>query len=116
MCVLHNVANGIVIYYIAVENPDLKGNHEAFYSADLSVGFNITLIVMVVLNSMALLFLSQLIVFHIELKYKGLTTYEFLKLKENKTKESKIVVRINEDNQEMEDKKKILKEQAKLRH
>jgi hypothetical protein len=61
-----------------------------------------------------------LIFFHIELKYKGLTTYEFLKLKENVTKESKIVIRVNQEKrdelrQEAEDKRKILKEQALLR-
>ena len=32
---------------------------------------------------MAIMFLLNLITFHIELKYKGLTTYEFLKIKEN---------------------------------
>jgi hypothetical protein len=48
--------------------------------------------------------------FHIEIKHKGLTTYEFLKLKENNTKESKIVVRVNLDQKEAEDKRKILVE------
>jgi palmitoyltransferase len=116
MCLLHNITNGIVIYHIVAETPGLKENYESIYSADLSYGFNITLIIMTVLNSLALLFLCELIIFHIELKYKGLTTYEFLKLKENKTKESKIVVKVNQINQDAEDKKKILKEQAKLRH
>jgi len=49
---------------------------------------------MCVLNSLALMFLGHLITFHIELKYRGLSTYEFLKLKESVTRESKIVVRI----------------------
>lgn len=98
MCVLHNIANGITIYHIVAETPELKENHLAFYSSDLSFGFKITLIIMIVLNSLAILFLCELIVFHIELKYKGLTTYEFLKLKENKTKESKIVVKVNQVN------------------
>ena len=43
------------------------------------------------------MFLVNLITFHIELKYKGLTTYEFLKIKENNQKESKIVVRVNQE-------------------
>ena len=51
---------------------------------------------MSVLNILALMFLSNLISFHIELKYKGLTTYEFLKIKEGQqNKESKIVVRLS---------------------
>ena len=50
---------------------------------------------MSVFNLLALMFLINLITFHIELKYKGLTTYEFLKLKENIPKESKIVVKVN---------------------
>jgi hypothetical protein len=36
---------------------------------------------MTVLNLLALLFLINLIYFHIELKIKGLTTYEYLRIK-----------------------------------
>jgi len=61
----------------------------------MSTEFQICLIFFCVLNTLALIFLVNLILFHIELKYKGLTTYEFLKMKENSTKESKIVVRVN---------------------
>ena len=99
MCLLHNITNGIVIYNIVVENKSLQINHESIYSQILTFEFKITLIVMIVLNTLALMFLTQLIVFHIELKYKGLTTYEFLKLKENNNKESKIVVRVNQEMQ-----------------
>ena len=43
------------------------------------------------------MFLTNLIFFHIELKYKGLTTYEYIKMKENtQGKESKIVLKLNE--------------------
>jgi hypothetical protein len=115
MCLLHNVTNAIVIYNIAMENQSLKDNHIAVYNTELTSSFEITLIVMTVLNTLALLFLTQLIIFHVELKFRGLTTYEFLKLKENSSKESKIVVRVNQDMQEAEDKKKIIIEQAKLR-
>lgn len=58
--------------------------------------FKIYLIIMCVLNFLALMFLGNLISFHIELKYKGLTTYEFLKMKESIPRESKIVVRVNQ--------------------
>jgi len=52
---------------------------------------------MVILNCFALMFLAHLIAFHIELKFKGLTTYEFLKMKETVSRESKVVVRINKN-------------------
>ena len=45
-----------------------------------------------------ILFLANLIVFHIELKYRGLTTYEYLKMQEETLdKPSKIVVRIQQE-------------------
>lgn len=75
---------------------------------------------MCVLNCLALMFLLNLITFHIELKYKGLTTYEFLKIKENNQKESKIVVRVNQEQRdeirkEKEEIMKLKKSQAELR-
>jgi hypothetical protein len=52
---------------------------------------------MCILNFLALMFLFNLIIFHIELKYRGLTTYEFLKMKENLVgKESKIILRVTQ--------------------
>ena len=41
------------------------------------------------------MFLVNLIIFHIELKQKGLTTYEFLKMKENLPTTSKIVIKVD---------------------
>jgi len=84
-----------VIYDIATESPELKENHLKVYKTEMGQQFYVWLLVMCVLNSLALMFLGHLIIFHIELKYKGLSTYEFLRLKETVTKESKIVVRIN---------------------
>ena len=55
-----------------------------YYSKDISFELKICLFVISVFNFLALIFLLELIVFHIELKYKGLTTYEFLKIKENR--------------------------------
>ena len=57
--------------------------------------FQICLIVMIVFNMMAIMFLVNLIIFHIELKQKGLTTYEFLKMKENLPTTSKIVIKVD---------------------
>lgn len=43
------------------------------------------------------MFLLNLIKFHIELKHKGLTTYEFLKMKENLPNASKIVIKVDKE-------------------
>lgn len=46
------------------------------------------------------MFLINLIKFHIELKHKGLTTYEFLKMKENISgggHTSKIVIKVDKE-------------------
>ena len=59
--------------------------------------FKITLLVISFFNLLALIFLINLIVFHIELKFKVMTTYEYLKMKESALgKESKIVKKITE--------------------
>jgi hypothetical protein len=95
MCLIHNITNAFVIYDIDELDKELLEMHMVVYNIDLKQPFKIGLIVMCVFNSCALLFLVKLIVFHIELKYKGLTTYEYLKLQENNTRESKIVTRVN---------------------
>ena len=92
---MHNVTNAFVIYDISINKLELIAMNMKFYNYDLKEYFKIGLIIMCVFNSCALLFLIKLIVFHIELKYKGLTTYEYLKLQENNTRESKIVTRVN---------------------
>ena len=77
---MHNVTNGFVIYDIATNSEDLANMHLSFYDINLMKEFKIALIVMCFFNSCALIFLFKLIIFHIELRYKGLTTYEYLKL------------------------------------
>jgi len=109
---MHNITNAFVIYDMNISNKELIKMHMKFYDIDLKQYFKIALIVMFVFNSCALLFLIKLIVFHIELKYKGLTTYEYLKLQENNTRESKIVTRVNQEKrdemkQEAQDREKI---------
>lgn len=118
---MHNITNGLVIYHILAQTEDIKQNHVDVYSYELGTHFFAVLVIIVFFNTLALLFLTQLIVFHIELKYKGLTTYEFLKLKENVTRESKIVIKVNQNNlkqeltDEMEGRRRILEDQAKIR-
>ena len=94
---MHNITNAFVIIDIYKGHEELESNMKYYYAKDLSNEFKIALFVMCGLNLLALMFLLNLIVFHIELKYKGLTTYEFLKLKENIPKESKIVVKVNQE-------------------
>jgi len=48
------------------------------------------------LNLGVILFLGHLIAFHLKLQRIGLTTFEYIKLSENKQRESKIVKRIRE--------------------
>lgn len=119
MCLMHNVTNAFVIVDIYKGHKEMKNNHVHYYAKDLSNEFKIALFVMCGLNLLALMFLLNLIVFHIELKYKGLTTYEFLKIKENISKESKIVVKVNQElrdemNKEQEQRVELKKEQALL--
>lgn len=49
--------------------------------------------VAVALNLAAFGFLGHLISFHIYLRHLGLTTFEYIRKKENNTRESKIVTR-----------------------
>ena len=76
---------------------------------------------MCVFNFLAILFLGNLIVFHIELRYRGITTYEFLKIKEGTIGvSSKVVIRLHESimrktiETEALDKAKLRKEQDEL--
>ena len=94
---MHNVTNGFVIYDIVMAeevNDNIIMIHKNFYGSDLTAQFQIMLYVMCSLNLLAILFLVNLIVFHIELKWRGLTTYEFLKMQENRSMKSKIVIEI----------------------
>ena len=81
VCLLHNLTNAFVIYDIVAEKEELIQQHTEIYSKVMSTEFQIFLIFFCILNSLALLFLIKLIIFHIELKYKGLSTYEYLKIR-----------------------------------
>lgn len=92
---MHNLTNAFVIYYIFSYNEQIDFNHNKIYKINLSYEFQIMLIIVCILNCFALIFLFNLIIFHIELKYRGLSTYEFLKMKENIVgKESKIILKL----------------------
>ena len=122
MLLLHCVASGIVIADVARAQPHVDQNHSQLYGTKgIASGFQIGLIVLAVFNLLGMLFLANLIVFHIELKYKGLTTYEYLKMQENTlNKPSKIVVRIQQEarqgvEDEIQAREKLRIEQEELR-
>ena len=99
LCLTHNVTNAFVVYDIVTEKSHIKQNHLQVYNIELSSQFYAILIAIMVLNSMALIFLIHLIAFHIELKHKGLTTFEYLRLKETlqtgQKRESKVILKVN---------------------
>jgi hypothetical protein len=49
--------------------------HEVMYGKTLFIEFSVVLIIACILNLVPLIFLGDLIMFHIDLKRKGLTTY-----------------------------------------
>jgi hypothetical protein len=59
----------------------------------LLVEFQILILIACFFNFAALLFLGHLTLFHIKLQRRGMTTYEFIRWKENNTRASKIVKR-----------------------
>ena len=104
MCLLHNITNVFVLYDLFTGRKETKQQHIEFYDQVLTSEFQICLIIMIVFNLLALMFLVNLIKFHIELKHKGLTTYEFLKMKESiasgtpgASHASKIVIKVDKE-------------------
>lgn len=70
--------------------------------------FITVLLVAVFFNLATFLFLGHLIGFHIRLQRMKLTTYEFIKLKEDRKRDSKIVKRINRgETNKIEDESKV---------
>jgi hypothetical protein len=70
--------------------------------------FVTVLLIAVFFNLATFVFLGHLIGFHIRLQRMKLTTYEFIKLKEDRKRESKIVKRINRsDTNKVEDESKF---------
>ena len=91
------------MYDLFTGKVETEKQHLEFYDQVMTSEFQICLIIMVVFNLLALMFLVNLIKFHIELKHKGLTTYEFLKMKENISgsgHKSKIVIKVDKEMRE----------------
>lgn len=94
MCLLHASVNGFVMLDLVNDTKEVVEAHMKVYQADLTKPFFIVLVFTTVCDILALVFLLNLIAFHIQLQSKGLTTYEFLQLQEQVSRESKVVLRV----------------------
>jgi hypothetical protein len=85
--------NGLTLHLVTSEK-DLLTN--AALSKDIA--FKVVLIVNIALNAFAFLFVLKLLSFHIYLKIKKMTTYDYIlrerEKKENKKKKSRIIKRV----------------------
>ena len=63
MCLMHNLTNAFVLYYIFTQNDEIGTNYNNIYKINLSYEFQIMLIIMCILNCFALMFLFNLIIF-----------------------------------------------------
>ena len=66
-------------------------SHERFFKTALILEFKLIIGIALIFNFASLFFLGHLITFHIMLRRRGMTTYEYIKWKANKTTKSKII-------------------------
>jgi len=90
---LHNITNIFVVYNLFTAAAPTVDAVESVYKSVLLVEFEILIMIACFLNLCALLFLGHLTLFHIMLQRRGMTTYEYIRWKENNTRASKIVKR-----------------------
>ena len=88
---LHNLANFAVLFHLYREHEPLVQAHEKFFKTALILEFKLVIAVTMVFNFASFLFLGHLIMFHIMLQRRGMTTFEYIKWKANKTTKSKII-------------------------
>ena len=81
MSLLHNVANLLVLVHLFREHQPLVDSHNLFYKRVFIVEFQIAIIVAMVFNFAAFLFLGHLIAFHLMLQKRQMTTYEYIRWK-----------------------------------
>jgi hypothetical protein len=95
MSLVHNIVSCFSIFFFITEDEGVTEQQRVIFDQVHSQAFMWCLWVSVVFNILMGGFLGHLIVYHINLKRMGLTTYEYIRLKEKRTKESKIVIRKN---------------------
>ena len=64
--------------------------HNDFYGRVIVLEFQIAIGIAIVFNFGAVLFLGHLICYHIMLQHKGMTTFEYIRWKEDRTTASRI--------------------------
>ena len=94
MALVHNITNCFTLYLFFTGNDQVGQQHELFFAKVLHVEFAWSLTVAVIFNLITALFLGQLIIFHLMLQKKGMTTFEYIRWKEDRRTASKIVVKI----------------------
>jgi hypothetical protein len=97
MALIHNVTNSFTLYLFLTGDDQVGQQHDLIFAKILHIEFGWSLLVAVIFNLIATLFLGQLIIFHIMLQQKGMTTFEYIRWKEDRKKESKIVVKIQRE-------------------
>ena len=93
MALIHNVTNIFVVYHLFIASAPTIESHNQVYKSVLLQEFEILILIACFFNLIALVFLGHLTIFHIMLQKRGLTTYEYIRLKAKNTRASKIVKR-----------------------
>lgn len=94
LTIVHNLANAICLFVFFAGNDTLAQIHYSLFDRLLHFEFAICLIVAVVFNVIASLFVGHLIVFHLVLQRKGMTTFDYIRWKEDRKRASRIVVKV----------------------
>lgn len=84
LVLMHNVTNAFVIYGYLSNDKLIEQQNEKIFRKLIKKPFGIVLWVAIFFNFLALLFLGHLIPFHIYLQKKGLSTFEYIKLQEDR--------------------------------
>ena len=90
MALTHTLINLVVLYHLFVRHELLEESHMTFFKVVIVTEFQIAIGVAMFFNVCAVLFLGHLIWFHIMLQRKGMTTFEYIRWKEDRTTASKI--------------------------
>lgn len=90
MALMHTLTNIVVLYQLFVRHENLVDSHMTFFKRVIVLEFQIAIGVAMFFNLCAVLFLGHLIWFHIMLQRKGMTTFEYIRWKEDRTTASRI--------------------------
>jgi hypothetical protein len=94
MSLIHNLTNTFTIYLFFTSNDSVGQIHQQLFGFMLHWEFAWCMIIAYFFNLCAVIFLGHLIVFHIMLQKKEMSTYAYIVWKEDRKKASKIVVKV----------------------